>query len=1100
MPQFVDFQEFSENYNGSVGLVVGPAITASPEISKEARSFFSASKNIDSNDISSYVLIPFLEEHGRKHSKSADELRVDAKDFLLGLEYSSGTKHLSKGRWAGVVSLAPDSLLDDLLRINIEQLPTTREVALIDEPGSLPPKRCLPIYKLLGNARSSNPRSGVLVTRLEHDIKIHQWAGMMHTLPDHIQNKPILVVGLDGYKGLFSRFINAIIALGQIHPRNFLLLDGDRLTHECDISALEAYGIKFTILRGDSSTIIRYLADQFSQPSQMAIDLSVDDKSLVLELAEIGHTYARSVMFVVPMNMTETNLRRRRVQLTDALFRPAALDFEPYFYQLNLPRSFADEIISQISEANTSTRQRLNIISVRGDAGSGKSSLLKEICSKLATAGLYCFWLSPSGSQVSQNDLSRIVDRLNEVSSQHEELSQIVFFMDDALERFPLHDLCRELEKIKLKVSLILAFRNADLISDTGIAYPTSWPIDAEYVMPNELDDTELSQLPRFLVSVGVAESDDNASKQVAALRTRNARDVLCVLWYLIPSTRRALSDSLENQYLSLGDVNGVIRALAEDAARLSMAAKKAWEICAVASSLQMGVPVEILVRAIEISWDEWVEMCKDGAPLWGLVYPEEQSDGGAVLFWTRNEVVTTVLIRLINGGHGHAGEIPILTRIIQACDAGTDVYRDFLFEIFVRRRKVLGDRYTLEQGRSLFLSLFSTLPYEDKAFQHQYGLWLKDKGADLSEAIKELRGALETKDSPGASVAERDEYIRTSIAASVVQQAKKNERSLGSALEEVQENLRYTRTTSYLDPHASHVFGTLLLELAQMHADEGDRKSQLAAVADGLAVIERTFQLGGSSSGWGGIATGDKGMLASLQERLVATFDDERELEAVAHRLVRDHASQAGFVVLGRKKLLEAVKLGKGTAFNHARECLDRFESYIEDAGLDLSSRFRSLRVDLYIRWQIQREGCSVEWPRIVSDLQELLNDPLFSRDSVKVFYLAVGLFHLNRYEEANVLFSQLRSTQMLKRIKGSARCFYQGETGFPKRMPGIAKHSHSRWYFESIELKQDVPLRDAGDSCVDGVSLNCYIGFSFFGPFAIRRKPARDEFELPA
>lgn len=1092
--------EIMDQLGTSPALLIGPSITTREEILLLLRRKF-ACGYVPGEEIGRFCVTPLLEKY-KDESDDTDASILDSlRNCLEGADPSSATIHLAKGRWSAVVSLTPDRLFDEALRANRERFPTTREVRLLDDPDAQYPSRSLPIFRLLGNPYSPAEKTRIPLTIADFEIRQMKWSVLLRSLSDYVKNNAIVALGLHGFEGLFEKFIIASISTGPYFPRKYVFLKSDFTPPKSLTKLFTRYGISFQQITDEKGFAIRSLSERSSEPVQGTLALQISQAGLNSKLSDLISKHQEVLKLIPAMQPDSKNLSHRLTQLTDALFRPAALDWEPFFLRLNLSRSLSKQIISDISSRLKQSEAKLNVRVIYGEAGTGKSCLFKEISVHLTEAGWLCFWLDLSGSRATPHDIRKAVDALRLVCDEQDSDLKIAIFVDNAAGAVvAIDDVCSELARIKTRIEVFVSYRGSELISDTGVAAPIKAQVHKEYELGVELDAPELAELPEFLTRVGIADSESNAMKQYEALNTRNASDILCVLWFLVPSTRNALSTSIEDQYLSLSSVKSAIAQMADEAVHYSEAARKAWEICAVSSRLQLGVPSEVLVRSMEISWNDWAEMCVNGAPLWGLVYPVENGQTGEVNYWTRNDVVTTVLLRLINGGSGHAGEVPIIKSIVRACSLGTDTYREFLVSLFVRKRKVFRERFSLEQGRELYSEVFSSLPYEDKTLQHQYGLWLKDKDARPSEAIEALSKALVTPDYPGSKTPERNEHIRTSLAATVVQQAKRNEKSLDSALSEVQEHLRYARDASLFDAHASHVFGSLLLELAQMHADEGDRGSQLEAVSDGLAVIERTFQIGGSSAGWTAFPASDQEMLERLQERLISTFDEENELIEIAARLLSEHGNAAGYIVLGRKRLFEAVRRGKGSEFNEVRLFLKDVETSIADKCGSVPSRFTALVVDLYVRWQIQRYGCSPDWETIFGYLRNIVSDPLYSNDAIKQFYFAVCLFHLGRHEEANVVFRQLRRLQTTGRIKGTGRCYLQGSEGIPKRVAGVAKKSHERWYFESDELHQDIPIRDTSDSSIHNGSVNCYVGFSLLGAFATKRRPVQGDVELPA
>src|SRR6185312_4235252 len=114
------------------------------------------------------------------------------------------------------------------------------------------------------------------------------------------------------------------------------------------------------------------------------------------------------------------------------------------------------------------------------------------------------------------------------------------------------------------------------------------------------------SGLGLMLQRLGVVKDPADANQELNRVPGRHARDILCSLWYLVPETRSQFSESLRDEYCRLGAVRGGLASMAQQIAIDSDVAKRAYEFVTVTSSLNLGVPVEVLVRALKIDYSEW--------------------------------------------------------------------------------------------------------------------------------------------------------------------------------------------------------------------------------------------------------------------------------------------------------------------------------------------------------------------------------------------------------------------------------------------------------------------------------------------------------------
>ena len=453
-----------------------------------------------------------------------------------------------------------------------------------------------------------------------------------------------------------------------------------------------------------------------------------------------------------------------------------------------------------------------------------------------------------------------------------------------------------------------------------------------------------------------------------------------------------------------------------------------------------------------------------------------------------------------MNGGLGHTGEYRRLRELVSVCTVGTPPYRTFLIDLLVRSRRKLQDRFTLNQGMDIFELARETFPYPDKTIEHHYGVWMKDKGADSTKAYRQLERALATPDYPHAQTSERPEHIHTTLAAVVLSQVREGSRTAESGLDEVREHLRRAQSPGFFNPYTTHVFGSLLLDLASIESDNASGSvTALEAVAEAIPAIERALQVIGASGARMQRYKKDLEMLTSLQARILDSVDDVEALKEYANELFDSSRSQIGFEVVGRKLLYDASEKNRGRSYLKVKEYLDECFTICEECGVEPKERMIAVRVDLYIRWQIQRTSGQINWELIRNDLQRLLQSPWFRNDPIKMFYCAVSLYHTEQLPEANALFAMLRSSASIPMLRGSIRAYFLGKEGSPKRYQGSVRQAHGRLYLEIGELGTDLPIHEAGNALHSGASRHCYVGFSLSGPFAVLRRPEARDLKLP-
>lgn len=234
--------------------------------------------------------------------------------------------------------------------------------------------------------------------------------------------------------------------------------------------------------------------------------------------------------------------------------------------------------------------------------------------------------------------------------------------------------------------------------------------------------------------------------------------------------------------------------------------------------------------------------MTIDGRPFGGLLYDEHDDENHTVVYRTRNEIVTKVLLDLVNGGVGHAGSC-VLKELLRSCDSGTSIYRNFVLDILVRNRTKLGRILGYEQGLELFDIARETLPHEDRLIEHHKGIWIDDVGRDNQRAYAQLEKALQTEIYPSSDRDAPQEHIYTSMASTVVKMVKSGEQDRSTGFDLIREHLRRATSPSFFNAHTAHVSANILFELSQQNGKALTDLVGLTAISDALQEIEWRFK-----------------------------------------------------------------------------------------------------------------------------------------------------------------------------------------------------------------------------------------------------------------
>ncbi|MCG8649619.1 MAG: hypothetical protein MI861_07290, partial [Pirellulales bacterium] len=613
---------------------------------------------------------------------------------------------------------------------------------------------------------------------------------------------------------------------------------------------------------------------------------------------------------------------------------------------------------------------------------------------------------------------------------------------------------------------------------------------DFDFELPHDLSQDDLDHLREYMTYVKAIDTD-HVDSLFDQMPSKDSADVLCSLWYLLPETREPISNAISSEYQRLGGATGAIEAYAYAANEIGDSARHAYESVAVTSNLGIGVPYEVLLRACGIEYNDWRDMCVAQKPVWGLLYDDIDQENQNLVYRTRNHIVTRVLVNLINAGRGHAGEFRVLKRLVSACTSSTVPYRTFLVDLLVKNEKKLRSMLTYKQGVELFQTALQAFPGDDDLIEHHFGIWHRVVGNDYEAAYDQFQKALEKGAYKYSGRAERKEFIHTSMGATIVDMVKEGKVSREEALESVRQHLREASHPSFFNPHTDHVFANLLFILAKSEAEEDIDAITLTSLAEALATIEHSLQMMGAVGKKFRRYEGSVSTLLQLQYKILGTVDNIDELISYAESSFLEGKNQCGFEIVVRRMLADveaerragASNIGgnyKGVA-DYIKDCLTKIRS----SASQPTPGFVAAKIDLTIRWRLQATRGPIDWKELRKDLEFVLESPQYRDDVVRMYYLAVALFHLGEFTEANSVFEILKRKNPTRGLRIGTRNYYVGKEGSPKRVQAEVRHQHDRTYAYipeiSLELEAFGPVR-VGDT---GIA-NCYVAFSLAGPTA--------------
>lgn len=1032
-----------------------------------------------------------LDELASTHPAQYDAFHTKASRYLEALKSSFLTEKLARISWSIVVSLCRDCCIEESIRGVLATKPTQRHATVVPSPMVLGrPALHLPIFKLFGNCRDQGEASRVALARSEELIKLQEWRQLLVSVPDYVRDGGMFFLGVDGELQSLRDVLSALFAGPPPYPGRLFFLDDSPCHADPVIRRLARGRSEIYRIKGTAEDVVRALDAPVALQLQLQLPVQRGDDRLEEEFREF-----RSVLDLVPGSPHVDPPKNLRQEAYDSLFRPVGSHWYAFLSDLDFPRDQTPQLIAALLKAQDIRTKTPKIVVLRGEAGVGKTVVAKRVAVELRRAGHVVLWCKKLAGNFF-HPYRDLAQHLKAAATKSPDRKGAFILCDDpfALGISPI-ELAAIFDGIGVDVTILFVMRNTDRAAHRpSLRLPHA--VAAEIELSFELSPSEQGSLPAFLVAAGAAQNNADATRILGLYKDKSATDILCRLWYLLPDTRAQLEASLEDEYFRLESVDDAIDGLADEAVAQNVLARRAYESVAVASGLGFGLPLEVLVSALGINYGDWIAMCSNGRPLWGLIYPVQYLESDDVWYFTRNEVVTQVLLRHINGGLGHATDVRVLNMLVEACTGTSPAYRDFLVELLVRNKDALRKVVTPREGRELYERALRTFPVPDRALVHHFGKWVTDEEHLHEEAYGILERALETADYPYGTQEERREHIHTSMAAVVVHRIKRGAQDRDSGLSAVKRHLKEASSPSFFNLYTVHVQVNALIALQQ-----GDDPISLDCFVESFRAIERAQQLAGSSGRQQMRFHEALGLLEDQKRRLASFLPEFAMLKEAALARFEATGDQLTLEAAAIRGLLDASIEDNGSMYNDVLQFLRTCQERMGKLHKPFSNGLRQVRIDLIVRWRLQHERGEVDWSSFLGDISCVRDDPGRRDDVLLLFYEGVAAFQLRLSTEANTAFTRLRALQLPGMLARQARLFLRDKTGKPEQVQGQFLRGAGSGKVRLSEMGLDVPVSRGAppEGTQSGAIVHCWIAFTLQGPAAEFREPDSKALLLP-
>ncbi|MHB9044304.1 MAG: ATP-binding protein [Pirellulales bacterium] len=1083
------------------GLVVGPSATSHVASISELRQKIVATIApvvIPERFTNHYEAVDYIRQF---HADKSQDVETLVRQFFAEIHASPNVTHLVGGRWSLVISLASDLHLESQLHAHLDKTPSSLTVTVVTHPSIVPPANTLPIYKLLGSHRDLRPDHTIAVSTSDLLRRRQHWRKMLLSVADYLRDAPLLFAGTETQLALVRELLTELYGNGPPYPSRLVFLQSDPALDDPTILGLISAHSR--VVRVETTLRDFCEATTSAQPTRLAFAtesfrLPVRNSRLAMVIEDY-----RGMIDLVPTGLPDGfDQRGNHLRLIDGLFRPISLDWLPFLCDYDMKRSEVKEIEEAVAvKKNYIEQQAHPCILVKGEAGIGKTTTAKRVAVELAKQGDIVLWCKKSPAY-SPGAIRKLAISVREAINTNDELKgkQLIVICDDPWgSRVSPLELVSAFESSGLSAVFLFFVRLTDLISDGHERLSFPGLPDEEIQLQYHLTTDDIEELKLLLVRVNVATDEADAQAKINNMPTKNSDDVLCSLWYLLPHTHSQLSGSIQDEYGRLG-IADAVREFASRANSLGERARLAYELVAVTSNLDIGLPLELLLRTTGASYDDWISSSKDGEPLWGLLYDDLDSEAGTLLYYTRNEIVTRVLLEIVNGGLGHAGEFRRLKQLVANCSLGNAPYRNFLSDLLGRSRSKLMTILSYEQGLELYELALENFPEADRHLRYRYGLWKHHAGRDHVGAYAEYQKALDTPDYMYASRTEPDEHIHTSSAAAVVARVKEGSQDPQNGLALVQQHLRHASHPRYFNPHTAHVFANLFYQISRRSRDNHEVEVTLESYSEALRTIERTLQTIGADGRKQVQYAKDIRMFQELQTEILESIGDIEQTKEYATNCYNSTRLQTGFEVVGRKLLATAIRSNKGADFKTANDYLDDVRQIITNASDQPSVDLLAFRVDLIVRWRLQQTRGEINWSELRDWLEIIVGNQKYRDDYLKLYYYGVALFHCEDYSKANAVFENMRTRiRPHERVRRSVRNYLVGKEGFARRLQGTLKEAHGRLYVFSSDLGVDIYVGRREVEVQPNAVVHFYVAFTMEGPRAVFEPPEKLDLVIP-
>jgi hypothetical protein len=1063
-----------------LGLIIGPGATIGPIPTKEIADHITGGIAFDLNGSAEVSSMDDLVRAG----VPLPTLRSQIRTVIRARRPSPELEALGKCRWAGVLSASIDPFFDDAFQQWASESPARPAVTIVtDLPNSLVPPRSIPVYKLLGSIH----REDFVVSSNDYRVRRTVWSRALREFATVVQGGPVLCVGMVEAANVLFDVLAEMLADPQRQPGPLLFLQGDPVAGDGTLDDLAVRGLTVHHVGCDIGSFLKIYRARLTQAFTPELPFHGTVQSAFDRLASFDD------LAVVVNSQRTSSIGAGEVHLLrDLLFSPTAPRWDPFVRGLDFGRTVTASVIQEVKTLLTTKYWSEHEVVISGPSATGKTTVLKRAALDLATEGTLVLWLKPYFFQNGPTEIRRLFEQVAEARASTDE--RIVVFVDDpvGLGAVRLSDVRSAIRAAHVEAVIVLGVRTTDVATSDTELEADAEVATADIVVPDKFDDAEWKGLPEYLVKLGVASKLDEAKADVTNSPSRITRDVLGMLYWLLPETRKRITDSVREEFFRLGDRSAFRNIVLGEFKHSSDILKDAYGLVAVSAKYGAPVPIEVLVSALRVSYEEWLRAVSPNGLVWGLLYQEVAEESQTTVYRTRNDVVTSIVVEAINSGTmSNSGELVGLKRLLGACNGNSPAYREYCLRVLVPNNRTQLERLEYAEGLELFETAVAALPYEDRTILHHLGRWEKNKGKDTARARKTLERALVAKPYPYSSRGEAAEHIYTTMAANEVDAIRNKQIAPDEGKRNALAFLERARSDQFINSNAVHTQARLIASLADVTGDISDPDS-IAMIDVALGDIDRMLLVLNSVFVASDRRKQSIEMLEGVRDEVLDRTVHLGDATANAESLWKAYARQDGFVLVGRKLYGIAQSSGNGSDFLRAFEYCSNSAERVLNASVPLSHQLAEVLLHIYFRWRIRRRVMSpstdpIDWQYLEGIASAVAGNSRNHADPFYSYVLALTKAHLGDWPGATAIFDELRNRPLPNEVIWEPRDFLMNQNGGMAKVQGVVKQGAGKNFLHVESLATDFLMDRDGRWARPGEINHAYVRFRFAGPLAV-------------